>query len=68
VLLQYVKTASHNIYIEQREVVQATGHICRRSKASFVGVLIEQVAKSAGCGQTMGFDKTAVRNAGMVAV
>jgi predicted nucleic-acid-binding protein len=68
VLLQYVKTASHNIYIEQREVVQATGRTCRSSKASFVHALIEQVAKSAGCEQTMSFDKAAVRNAGMVAV
>jgi predicted nucleic-acid-binding protein len=59
--------ASQNINIEQREVVQAAGHLCRSNKAGFADVLIAQVAKAAGCERTMSFDRAAVRMAGMVA-
>jgi predicted nucleic-acid-binding protein len=60
--------ASQNIQIEQREVVQVTGHQCRSSKACFTDVRMAQVVKAVGCERTMSFDKTAVRNSGMVAV
>jgi predicted nucleic-acid-binding protein len=57
--------ASQNIFLEQRDVVQAAGQVCRSSKAGFVDALIDQVAKAAGCQHTMSFDRAAVRNAGM---
>ncbi len=60
--------ASQTVHIEQREVVQAVIRVCKSKKASFVDVLITQVAKSAGCIQTVTFDKAAVRFAGMAAV
>lgn len=60
--------ASQNMHIEQREVVQAVGQLCRRSKAGFVDALISQTAKSAGCELTVSFDKTAVKFAGMQAL
>jgi predicted nucleic-acid-binding protein len=60
--------ASQRMQLEQREVVQGTVQVCRSNKAGFVDALISQVAKAAGCGQTVSFDKAAVRFAGMVAV
>ena len=60
--------ASQRMQLEQREVVQGAVQMCRSSKAGFVDALIAQVAKAAGCGQTVSFDKVAVRFAGMVAV
>jgi predicted nucleic-acid-binding protein len=60
--------ASQRMHLEQREVVQAAGRVCRSGKAGFVDALIAQVAKAAGCGRTVSFDKAAVRLAGMVAV
>jgi predicted nucleic-acid-binding protein len=60
--------ASQRMQLEQREVVQGAVQVCRSSKVGFVDALIAQVAKAAGCGQTVSFDKVAVRFAGMVAV
>jgi predicted nucleic-acid-binding protein len=60
--------ASQRMQLEQREVVQGAVQVCRSSKAGFVDALIAQVAKTAGCVQTVSFDKLAVRFAGMVAV
>jgi predicted nucleic-acid-binding protein len=48
------------MHLEQREVVRAAVQVCRSSKAGFVGALIAQVAKAAGCGQTVSFDRVAV--------
>lgn len=59
---------SQQLHLEQREAVQATGQVCRGSKAGFVDVLIVHVAKAAGCAKTVSFDKAAIRAAGMVAV
>jgi predicted nucleic-acid-binding protein len=58
--------ASQSLQIEQREVVQAAVLLCRHSKASYVDALISQVARAAGCGQTVSFDKAAIRYAEMV--
>jgi predicted nucleic-acid-binding protein len=60
--------ASQRMQLEQREVVQAAVQTCRSSKAGFVGALIVQIDKAAGCGRTVSFDKLAVQLAGMVAV
>ena len=60
--------ASQRMQLEQREVVQGAVQVCRSSKAGFVVALIAQAAKAAGCGQTVSFDKLAVRFAGMAAV
>ena len=60
--------ASQRMQLEQREVVQGAVQVCRSSKASFVVALIAQAAKAAGCGQTVSFDRVAVRFAGMAAV
>jgi predicted nucleic-acid-binding protein len=60
--------ASQRMHLEQREVVQGAVQVCRSSKAGFVDALIAQVAKAAGCEQTVSFDKVAVRFAGMAAV
>jgi predicted nucleic-acid-binding protein len=60
--------ASQRMHLEQREVVQGAVQVCRISKAGFVDALIAQVVKAAGCGQTVSFDRVAVRFAGTVAV
>jgi predicted nucleic-acid-binding protein len=58
--------ASQLMHLEQREVVRSAVQVCRSSKAGFADALIAQVAKAAGYGQTVSFDKVAVRFAGMV--
>jgi predicted nucleic-acid-binding protein len=60
--------ASQSIQMEHRDVVQATIQVCQNKKAGFVDVLISQVASSAGCTQTLTFDKAAARFAGMAMV
>jgi predicted nucleic-acid-binding protein len=60
--------ASQSIQMEHRDVVQAAIQVCKNKRAGFVDVLISQVASSAGCTQTLTFDKAAVRFAGMVMV
>jgi predicted nucleic-acid-binding protein len=60
--------ASQRMQLEQLEVVRSAVQVCHSSKAGFVDALIAQVAKAAGCGQTVSFDKVAVLFAGMVAV
>jgi predicted nucleic-acid-binding protein len=60
--------ASQRMHLEQREAVRSAVQVCRSSKAGFVDALIVKVAKAAGCGHTVSFDKVAVRFAGMVVV
>jgi predicted nucleic-acid-binding protein len=62
------RLASQRMHLEPREVVRSAVPVCRSSKAGFVDALIAQVAKATGCGQTVSFDKVAVRFAGMVGV
>jgi predicted nucleic-acid-binding protein len=61
-------STSLHIGLDWCNVVRSAVQVCRSSKAGFVDALIAQVAKAAGCGQTVSFDKVAVRFAGMEAV
>lgn len=59
--------ASPQFHVEDRSVVQATVQHFRslKSKAGWTDQLVAQIAKAAGCGRTVTFDKAAVRTAGM---
>jgi predicted nucleic-acid-binding protein len=59
---------SQSIQMEHRDVVQTAIEVYQNKKAGFVDVLISQVASSAGCTQTLTFNKAAVRFAGMAMV
>jgi predicted nucleic-acid-binding protein len=51
--------------VQHREIVQATAQVCKSKKAGFIDALIAQVARAAGCTETVSFDKAAIRQAGM---
>jgi len=57
------------LQLERREIVRAalgSEKAGKGAKTGFVDALIAQVARAEGCERTVTFDKTAVREAGMV--
>lgn len=57
--------SSKELVIEQRETVQKALRMFRSGNADFADCLIERVAASAGCEQTITFDQTAAKACGM---
>jgi predicted nucleic-acid-binding protein len=53
------------ILVEQADTVRAALNMYRSGKADLPDCLISAAAKAAGCSQTLTFDRTAARDAGM---
>lgn len=56
---------AREIVIEQAAVVWRAVHTFRSGNADFADALIERSAASAGCAQTMTFDRSAAKQCGM---